>query len=308
MNFHIAKNAVFNHKRLLREYEIIDPKQVTQGAGGKWYGRYGAAPCPICQPERRKGQNALTINVTGGRLLLHCKKAGCDFRDLLVALGLRPGGFEIDRTAQANAERRQVEYAANILARARATWQSAKPIAGTIAEIYLRGRKISCPLPNNLRFHHSAYHGPSAQSLRAMIANVQPTGGIHRTFFDDQGKRLTTDAKMMQGPCAGGAARLSEALGPLVVCEGIETGLSLMSGLLNGPHTVWAALSTSGLRSLVLPTCPGKLILAPDGDEPGLSAAASLASRAHALGWSVSTMTAPTGQDFNDVLREGACS
>jgi hypothetical protein len=31
--------------------------------GGRWYGRYGAAPCPACQPERRKGQNALTIRM-----------------------------------------------------------------------------------------------------------------------------------------------------------------------------------------------------------------------------------------------------
>ena len=30
--------------------------------GGRWYGRYGVAPCPVCQLERRKGQNALKIS------------------------------------------------------------------------------------------------------------------------------------------------------------------------------------------------------------------------------------------------------
>ena len=30
--------------------------------GGRWYGRYGVAPCPVCQPERRKAPNALKIS------------------------------------------------------------------------------------------------------------------------------------------------------------------------------------------------------------------------------------------------------
>ena len=59
-----------------------------------------------------------------------------------------------------------------------------------------------------------------------MVADVQPTGGIHRTYFEKSGARIEKNAKMMLGPCAGGAVRLSDAThGPLVVCEGIETGL-----------------------------------------------------------------------------------
>ena len=74
----------------------IDPKTLTIDLGGKWLRSYGAAPCPCCQPERRKNQNALTIAERGGRLLLHCKKAGCDFTDLLSACGVKAGGLEID--------------------------------------------------------------------------------------------------------------------------------------------------------------------------------------------------------------------
>ena len=88
-----------------------------------------------------------------------------------------------------------------------------------------------------------------------------------------------------------------------MVAEGIETALSLASGLLRGPATVWAALSTSGLRGLILPSTQARLTIAPDGDEPGRNAASALAERAQALGWAVSLLAAPDGRDWNDVLR-----
>ena len=90
--------------------------------------------------------------------------------------------------------------------------------------------------------------------------------------------------------------------GPLVVAEGIETALSLTSGLLVTPATVWAALSTSGIRCLHLPDQLGRLTIAPDGDKPGREAANALAERAHALGWKVSLLPAPDGRDWNDIL------
>jgi DNA primase len=82
----------------------------------------------------------------------------------------------------------------------------------------------------------------------------------------------------------------------------IETGLSLLSGLLSGPSSVWAALSTSGLKSLNLPPDAGKLVIATDGDDPGRSAGNALANRAKALGWQVCLLPAPDGRDWNDVL------
>ena len=112
------------------------------------------------------------------------------------------------------------------------------------------------------------------------------------------------NAKMMLGLCAGGAARLSGGSGPLVVAEGIETGLSLLSGLQDASPRVWAALSTSGMSGLILPRQPGELVLAPDGDAPGCEAANKLAGRAYAAGWRVRTMRCPDGRDWNDLLIE----
>ncbi|WP_246045587.1 toprim domain-containing protein [Rubellimicrobium roseum] len=127
---------------------------------------------------------------------------------------------------------------------------------------------------------------------------------MHRTYLraDGSGKANVEPAKAMLGGTAGGAVRLSNRAGQLVVAEGIETALSLASGLLSAPASVWAALSTSGMRSLRLPLAPGRLAIAPDGDEAGHAAARALAERAHALGWWVDLLPAPQGWDWNDVL------
>ena len=106
----------------------------------------------------------------------------------------------------------------------------------------------------------------------------------------------------MLGRCAGGAVRLSDGLGSLLIAEGIETGLSLQTGLTDTRVRVWAALSTSGMAGLILPRIPGEMTLAPDGDEPGRKAANKLADRAISAGWRVRVMHCPDGRDWNDML------
>lgn len=286
---------------------MMDAKHLTSDLRGKWYRSYGAAPCPVCQNEGRKGQNALTLaNGDGGRLLLNCKKSDCAYRDILAAAGISPGSYtppDAATIAQRKAE--QHKDAMKRAAQAQRLWQEAQPIAGTLAETYLRGRGITCPLPETLRFHGSCWHGPTAKRFPAMVALVNSSDGfaVHRTYLaPGGGKAAVEPAKAMLGAVSGGAVRLCGGPGPLVVAEGIETALSLTSGLLRTPATVWAALSTSGVKSLYLPVETGRLTIAPDGDAPGREAAHALAERAHALGWQVSLLPAPEGRDWNDIL------
>jgi len=280
----------------------IDPAVLTYNLGGKWHQHYGAAPCPVCQTERRVDQNALTINLREDRLLLHCKKSGCNFRDILIAANIIPGQVEIDALAIEDARRTRQKLESKALARARDIWGQSNSLARTHGEAYLRGRGITCVLPDTLRWLPDVFHGPSGGYCSAMVGNVQPTGGIHRTYLSKSGLRLPKYRKMMLGPCGGGAVRLSKTSGPLVVAEGIETALSLLCGLLSGPATVWAALSTSGMKSLRLPEVAGKLIIATDGETAGRKAGNLLANRATMLGWKVSLLLAPDGLDWNDVL------
>lgn len=289
-------------------FTSTNPENLARALGGKWFRSYGVAPCPVCQSQKRKDQNALTVKGDGNRLLLHCKKNGCDFRDILAASGVIPGTVEIDRMAIAASEQNRAAQSAKIMARARSLWGYGEAIQGSKGEAYLRARGITCAIPDSMRWLHDTYHGPSGKYCAAMIADVTPTGGVHRTFFTKKGERLNKSAKMMLGPCSGGAVRLSKTTGPLVVCEGIETGLSLLSGLLKGPATVWAALSTSGIQGLTLPQRPGDLIIAADGDTAGRAAANTLAQSATNRGWQVSLMAAPEGQDWNDVLQNGVAT
>lgn len=127
---------------------------------------------------------------------------------------------------------------------------------------------------------------------------------VHRTYLraDSTSKADVEPPKAMLGTVHCGAVRLTGGAGRLVVAEGIETALSLACGLLRGPATIWAALSTSGIRALRLPDLPEKLTIAADGDMAGSDAAHALAERAHGLGWAVSLLPAPLGRDWNDIL------
>ncbi|MCW3784345.1 DUF7146 domain-containing protein [Defluviimonas salinarum] len=286
---------------------MTDARHITLALGGDWHGKNGNAPCPVCQPERRADQRALSLRDEGGRLLAYCHKGGCDFREIVKAVGVPLDHLASDLVAQREAEAKGADYERAQLDKARALWCRAKPITGTKGEAYLRGRGITCALPPSLRWASDLHHAPSGRWLSALVAEVS-TGAVHRTFFEKTGTRITGSAKMMLGPCAGGAVPLCGGPGPIVVCEGIETGLSLCSGLLQGPATVWAALSAPGMKALRLPERPGRLIVATDGDEAGESAGRVLAGAAHARGWQVSLLPAPQGLDWNDVLQGRAAA
>lgn len=287
---------------------MMDARTLTRALGGRWWRGYGTAPCPVCQPERRKGQNALTLKDGRNGLLAHCKKSDCRFRDILAAAGVAPGTYRApdpailaQREAEDQADREKRARQAAML------WREARPIAGTVAAHYLRDRAITCDLPDTLRFHPDCWHGPTAKRYPALVALVE--GGdafaVHRTYLlpDGSGKAPIDRPKAMLGPTAGGAVRLNEGPGGLVVAEGIETALSLACGLLRAPATIWAALSTSGMQALRLPDIPSLLTIAPDGDKAGRGAALTLADRAAREGWAVSILNPPLGGDFNDVLR-----
>jgi hypothetical protein len=184
-------------------------------------------------------------------------------------------------------------------------WGWAMSASGTIAEQYLASRGLALPTLPSVRFHSSLRH-PTGSSWPGMVALVtrgtdnEPIG-IHRTFLaqDGGGKAPIQPAKMMLGPCRGGAVRLAQAGDTLLVGEGIETTLAAMRATgLPG----WAALSTSGLRSLDPPPNVCTVIILADGDAAGEAAAQAAALRWRREGRRVRIARPPQGLDFNDVL------
>ena len=288
---------------------MSDARTICEALGGRWAGRYGLAFCPAHDNTRTP---ALSLSTgSEGRLLAHCH-AGCDFLAILDALrgrglveGRGSGGFTPDPAVTARREAEARQAAEKRARQAEALWRESLPLAGTVAERYLRRRGVACDLPPTLRFHPHCWH-TSARRFPALLARVDggDGAGLHRTYLapDGSGKAAVEPARAMLGNVQGGAVRLSDGPGRLVACEGLETGLSLLSGLLDGPATVWAALSTSGLRGLRLPAQPARLTIATDGDAPGREAAHALAERAHGLGWMVGILDPGDGLDFNDIL------
>lgn len=283
-----------------------DAERITRALRGRWFGRYGIARCPA------HGDKHPSLSLAAGdgdRLLARCH-AGCTFTDILDALrGLGlvegvshyspPTREELERIRQAEEEQAEKREA-----RAITCWHEALPIGGTVAETYLRHRGISCELPGTLRFHPECWH-PTGARLPAMVALVEgaPRLAIHRTYLrsDGLGKAQLDPTKAMLGAVAGGAVRLTVG-DKLVVCEGIETGMSLASGLLRGPASIWASLSTSGMKALTLPDIAGRLTVATDGDDAGREAGRALAVKATKTGWTVALLPAPDRRDWNDVL------
>lgn len=289
---------------------VSEAKDITAALGGRWYGTYGAAACPVCQPERRKDQTALTLSDRHRRLMLHCKKFGCNFTDMLRAAGVAGKRRQQDLpTRSPDRAPREVTTSRH----AEKLWQESGPIGGTPAEVYLRRtRMIEGTLPATLRYNPRTWHGPSRQNLPALITRIDDgtTFAVSRTYLrlDGSGKADLPEAeqKMMLGAAAGGHVTLQTGPGVLVIAEGVETALSLPGLLDIGSATLWAALTAANLRALSLPAAPSHLVVATDGDAPGRAAGATLVTRAVRLGWSVEVSPAPEGCDWNNVLSEQA--
>lgn len=285
-------------------------EELTRKLGGQWRGHYGTAPCPS---HEDRAPSLSLANGNDGRVLLKCH-AGCTYTEISAALeadGL--GRSRLRGEGRSDPVRKALQRAkADVESKKRAEqarrlWDATQPIHNTVAETHLRKRGVSCPLPDTLRYVPDCWH-PTAKRIPALVCYI--AGGqnfaVHRTYLakNGEGKAQIEPAKAMLGCTKGGAVRLAKGNSRLVVTEGVETALSLASGLLPDNPSIWAAMSTSGMVSLNLPENPGLLTVAADGDQAGRTAAERLALRASDLGWQVSMLNAPEGKDWNDVLLE----
>lgn len=229
--------------------------------------------------------------------------------------------------AWAEKKRRQDERAARDAERkletAAGIWKSTLPLAGSLAEVYLRSRGLTIGEEPNLRFH-SALPYPNAGKHPALVARVQgPDGrgvGVWRIFLtpDGAGKADVENAKLGLGNVAGGAVRLGGE-GPVIgIAEGVETALAARE--LDRRQPVWAGLSTSGVAGFAPPPFVKRIRVFPDGDSarfrkqagqvtgeisepPGLRAARALADRSAVMGIPISIVEPPVNGDYLDVLR-----
>jgi len=286
-------------------------KEIAGALGGRKMGAVWMARCPTHDDR----EPSLSIrDADDGKVLVRCH-AGCDQQHVIAELRARSlwanDGFRSLRheTRSKFFERKADQHDANRSEFALSIWYAARSAQGSLVEIYLASRGIHLSPPGALCFHAGLRH-PAGGFWPAMVALVtngvdETPLGIHRTFLarNGNGKAPIEPAKMMLGPCRGGAVRLADAAGVLMVGEGIETCLSAMQAT---GIPAWAALSTSGLRTLGLPDAVKDIIILADGDDAGEAAARDAALRWEREGRRIRIARPPRGMDFNDLLRVGS--
>ena len=192
----------------------------------------------------------------------------------------------------------------------RRLWAMCRPIDGTAAEAYLHARAIrACRYPA-LGFHPSLYYrdandGDVFRKLPGLVARVtDPAGsfvGVQRIYLDPQrpAKAPVADAKKCMGRIHGAAVMLGATGETLVVAEGIETALSLLTAR---PHLrAAAALSAAGLGVFIPPAGVARVLIACDDDAAGRAGAERLDARCRERGLAAATLV-PARGDFNDDL------
>jgi hypothetical protein len=208
-------------------------------------------------------------------------------------------------------DKREERDAAMRHSKAKAIWCQTQPIAGTLGEEYLLGRDLSTrQWSPALRFHPALEWTPGASVEPqdgkrfvhqrgplhpAIVCAVQQADGrataIWRIYLEADGSKLErAPNKMGLGSAKGGAVRLGTFKPVIGVAEGVETGLAVQE-IVKDELPIWAALSTSGMRTLELPPEVEEVRIFPDGDlpkrradgtwapAPGMSAAEALRNR-----------------------------
>lgn len=214
-------------------------------------------------------------------------------------IAVRPvGAAEVAKAANFDADE------VRRIARARAIYSAAGPI-GAIAEAYLIRRSLR-PTPVWTRLRTAVLRYPGAGGHPAVVAPVTGASGalegIQRTFLTADGCKLPVrNPKLSLGRVRGGAIRFGDPATELVLCEGLEDGLSLAQELLGA--SVWAAPGAGMLPAMCLPQIVSSVIIAADNDAAGEQAGHRAAERFASEGRRVRIMRPdPVYKDWNDQL------
>jgi hypothetical protein len=258
--------------------------------------------CPLCGPLRRSARNqrkrVMRIwRTEPGFATYHC--ARCGEQGFARDRDNQTTARDPTRLAQARAETAERERAHKAKRQRLALWlwQHRRPIAGSIAETYLReARGYGGPLPATLGFlPPRGDHHPAMIAAFGLALEVEPgmltiaddaVRGIHLTRLrpDGSGKAVFDDpeqtAKIMIGLSMGSPIVLAppnDLLG-IAITEGIEDGLSLHQDTGLG---VWVAGAASRMPALadVLPAYFECTTIVADDDPDGRRFAAELAAR-----------------------------
>jgi hypothetical protein len=271
------------------------------------YGRIDIA-CPTCGPSRRSllNQRRKTLRIWRDDTdfaTFYCARCGAKGyarRDCARTV------IDPDKIARLRDEaaRRHTDREDEQCRKANWLWRKAKQSHGTIVQTYFRTRGIDCVIPDTLRFlePNKAEHHPAMIAAFAVPDEPEPgvlrvqddvVVAVHLTLLksDGSGKADAETNKIMIGPGRGLPIVLGPVndIGGLLVCEGIENGLSARQATGLG---VWAAGSATRMPGLAdaIPMHAECLTIVVDDDPTGRNNAATLAKSARLRGFHVETL------------------
>ncbi|PTV71502.1 DUF7146 domain-containing protein [Agrobacterium pusense] len=190
-----------------------------------------------------------------------------------------------------------------------------QPLAGTLADTYLRGRGIlRASTHAALRFHPSCYYrdlvSGRTTSYPALIAAVTDSAGaitgVHRSWLDPDGagKAKVDDPRRALGGLLGNGVRfcfpVNAPVPVMAAGEGIETMLSLAHVMPGMP--IVAALTANHLAAFRFPPGCRRIYIAADADAAGRHGIEGMSRRAQECGI-LPLVLSPELGDFNEDLR-----
>jgi len=214
---------------------------------------------------------------------------------------------------------RHAQYSATVerptSERARRLFRMTQPLAGTLADAYLRERGIlRASTHAALRFHPSCYYHDlvtgRTSSYPALIAAVTDCAGaitgVHRSWLDPEGdgKAKVDDPRRALGGLLGNGVRfgfpVNAPVPVMATGEGLETILSL-SHVMPGMPMV-AALTANHITAFRFPPGCRRVYIAADADAAGRHGIEGLSRRALEEGI-LPLVLSPELGDFNEDLR-----
>lgn len=284
----------------------IDGELVRRNVKLKRFGRELIGPCPACGGRDRFG-----VNTQKG--IWNCRGCarGGDVIDLVQHLdgtsfavavetltGEKPRSAPTVKIVPKITTNSDDDYEQRQRGKARWLWSQRQPIAGSVAETYLRVRGYGGPLPPTLAFLPPRADGQHPAMIAAFALTDEPEPGVagtpkdvhavHLTLLapDGSGKAAVAPNKITIASPAGMPivlAPMNDLMG-LAITEGIEDALSVHQATGLG---AWAAGSAPFLPKLV--AAIGQLsvdcvTVFVDDDDAGRRHAHELAAALAALG------------------------
>lgn len=287
-------------------FSVVGQITKLKKAGSEWEG---------CCPLHGETRPSFYVNDRKGTYFCHsCNAAGdvitfimeynrVGFADAVAMLvdGAEFGNLSPPRVPKVTQCPGNGEYARSI-------WHSSGPIIGTPAELYLRNRGIdldTLPPLSALRFNRLRHPQRDGEHAGLVAAISDPHGevvAVQRIFLTDDGRKLDVETpKLSLGSRRGGAIRLGEEQNDLIICEGLEDGLSILVDM--PEQAVWVAAGANMMKSIILPDSCQTVIIARDNDRAGERAAEDARATFLAAGRAVHVMAPPTGvKDFNEMI------